>query len=380
MSVNEFIASYYGSREFHGQSASETFRDLIDWPALNSILRFHRLEWPRVRLSRSGDAVPLSEYTQEVVRRNGPPYRKLVPARLQRTLSAGATLVLDRVDLLHEPVSRAAYELERALGSPTFVNLYASWGESGGFEMHWDDHDVIVVQIYGEKEWTVAGPTRKWPLHKDVKANPRPAGDDAHTLLMKPGSSLYLPHGWWHSARPTGGPSLHLTFGVDPGNGIDLLTWTVDRLRDDEVLRQRLPLHASGPDRSRYLAEVRARVLRILDDPGLLDDFELHESACGEATPEYSLPAMRPEGETVRWLAPRAVLVPRSDGDGIVLHANRKRITFQSRAETFLKELMDSGELSLDRSRSAEKYGLDRQDMDTLLEELLKLGIVSAPG
>ncbi|MEW1827818.1 cupin domain-containing protein [Streptomyces sp. NPDC088196] len=377
--MNEFIASYYGSREFHEQSGSESYRDLIDWPALNSILRFHRLEWPRVRLSRNGAAVPLSEYTQEVVRRNGPPYRKLVPAHLQRTLSAGATLVLDRVDLLHEPVARAAYELERALGSPTFVNLYASWGGSSGFEMHCDDHDVIVVQIDGEKEWTVAGPTRKWPLHKDVKANPRPTGDDAHTLLMKPGSYLYLPHGWWHSARPTGGHSLHLTFGIDPSNGIDLLTWTVDRLRDDELLRQRLPLHASDSGRSRYLSEIRERVLRILNDPSLLDDFELHEIACGEATPEYSLPAMRPEGDTVRWLAPRAVLVPRSDGSGIVLHANRKRITLQPQAEVFLKELMDSGEISLDRSRSDEKYGISPQEMDTLLEELLKLGIVSAP-
>lgn len=377
MDVEEFIASYYGIRDFHRQSASEDFRDLIDWPALNSILRFHRLEWPRIRLSRSGEAIPLSDYTQEVVRRNGPPYRKLVPARLQRILSAGATLVLDRVDLLHEPVSRAAYDLERTFDAPVFVNLYASWGGANGFELHWDDHDVIVVQIDGVKEWTVAGPTRKWPLYKDLTATARPAGDGATTLLMEPGASLYLPHGWWHSARPTGRPSLHLTFGVDQSNGIDLLTWAVDRLRDDELFRKRLPLHAAGPLRRQHLAELRERVLRFLDDPDLLDEFHVYESGRSEALPEYSLPTMRADGEMVRWLAPRAVLMPRPDGAGIVLHANGKRITLKSRAEVFLKELMASRELVLAGFEPAEKYGMSHGDLESLLEELLRLGIVS---
>jgi len=36
---------------------------------------------------------------------------------------------------------------------------------------HWDDHDVFILQVSGEKRWRVYGVTRPYPLYRDVDAN-----------------------------------------------------------------------------------------------------------------------------------------------------------------------------------------------------------------
>ncbi|MGH3831563.1 MAG: JmjC domain-containing protein [Pseudonocardiaceae bacterium] len=35
---------------------------------------------------------------------------------------------------------------------------------TAGFDLHWDDHDVIVVQLAGSKMWEVRGTSRPAPL------------------------------------------------------------------------------------------------------------------------------------------------------------------------------------------------------------------------
>lgn len=42
-----------------------------------------------------------------------------------------------------------------------------------GFGTHWDDHNVIVVQVEGSKHWRLYGPTRSAPMHRDT-AQPEP--------------------------------------------------------------------------------------------------------------------------------------------------------------------------------------------------------------
>ncbi|WSC07830.1 cupin domain-containing protein [Streptomyces scopuliridis] len=54
-------------------------------------------------------------------------------------------------------------ELEHWLRTGVQTNLYASLTAREGFGVHWDDHDVIVIQIDGAKRWKLYGPTRTAP-------------------------------------------------------------------------------------------------------------------------------------------------------------------------------------------------------------------------
>jgi ribosomal protein L16 Arg81 hydroxylase len=37
----------------------------------------------------------------------------------------------------------------------THVNAYLSFSKGGAFKPHWDLHDVLVVQVHGNKQWRV---------------------------------------------------------------------------------------------------------------------------------------------------------------------------------------------------------------------------------
>ena len=121
------------------------------------------------------------------------------------------------------PITHLAESLERVFRVRIQVNAYAGWRTSHGFDLHWDDHDVFILQIAGRKKWKVYGMTRKYPLARDVE----PATDKPDTPLwegmLEDGDLLYIPRGWWHVATPLDEPTLHLTVGVNNPNGADLL-------------------------------------------------------------------------------------------------------------------------------------------------------------
>jgi len=97
----------------------------------------------------------------------------------------------------------------------------------GGFEAHFDWMDVVVVQVEGEKVWSVGGsPMVALPL-QDMKRKPKAQELLAYTqrrfqeFVLRPGDALFIPRGFVHNAStaPAGdsqNPSLHLTFGLEP--------------------------------------------------------------------------------------------------------------------------------------------------------------------
>ncbi|MCU1685212.1 MAG: myc induced nuclear antigen [Amycolatopsis sp.] len=96
------------------------------------------------------------------------------------------------------------------------VNTYLTTGDAAGFNLHWDDHDVIVVQLGGEKTWEVRGASRTAPMYRDVERNNEPPSDIVWSGTMKTGDVMHIPRGYWHQATRAergAGFSLHATFG-----------------------------------------------------------------------------------------------------------------------------------------------------------------------
>ncbi len=102
------------------------------------------------------------------------------------------------------------------------VNCYLSYGDASGFGPHWDDHDVVVIQLAGRKHWEVHEPSELGALSAFT-----PPGATQRSIwsgLLSPGSALYIPRGWPHSVTGLSSePSVHLTLSIRRMNGIDLL-------------------------------------------------------------------------------------------------------------------------------------------------------------
>jgi hypothetical protein len=381
--AEQFLARDYGRNFVRIPGTPGKFASLFSWPVLNDILEQHRLEPPRLRLTREGKPVSPDRYIsyQQNRRKSGQAIPRLNAAALTAELRDGATLVLDNVDELHRPVRRLAESLERVFRVRIQVNCYSGWRTSHGFDLHWDNHDVFIIQAAGRKRWGVYGVTRPWPLARDSE----PADDPpAHALwegLLEDGDVLYLPRGWWHVATPLDEPTLHLTVGVNNPTGIDFLSWFVDRLRDAPVARQDLP-HLQGAAALQAHADLLRESILNAWRPGLLAEYMAHLDITAKARPSFALPwsatpnVVPDASYTVQWTPKRALTIEAA-GDQIAISALGRCWKFRREARPLLEVLISGGEYSGIELESIEGEMLNPVVIRSFLRELAVQGLVA---
>ena len=362
--------------------AAGRFAELVTWPEVDRVLRQHRLDFPRLRLAMDGEAVPAHTYTEMVDTRRTGKVPRLQAAPFTEQLRKGATLVLDSVNEMFEPVAELALRLEHELRERVQVNLYAGWGKTHGFDVHWDDHDAFILQLSGRKRWRMHGVTRAFPLQRDVEQPPVPAGEPIADFILEDGDALYLPRGHWHDVSALGEESLHLTIGFNRATGVDLVAWLADQLRSEELFRIDLPRFAAPEGRAERSAQVRERIVELLGDD-IVDRFLADRDAQAPAHPRFGLPwtatsDLLPASDQaeVRFLAPRAVID--EDETSITIAAGGKRLRFAAVARLVLNELVDGQPRSVDSLVKAAQPGLDRSTVRALLGELIAYGLVTS--
>lgn len=346
--AGDFLRTCWGQNFLHVPGVPGKFRELLPWPVLNRILEEHRLDPPRMRLTREGRPVPPASYLNYQTNRRRPnvPIPRLRAAGFERALRDGATLVLDAVDELHRPVTDVAESLERTFRVKIQVNAYAGWRTSHGFDLHWDDHDVFVLQVAGRKQWKIYGMTRKYPLAVDSE----PTDDKPSTPLwegmLEDGDLLYIPRGWWHVATPLDEPTLHLTVGVNNPTGAELLAWYANRLRSSEDVRRDLPLFAEPKDQAARMERLRDLMMAEWK-PELMQQYLAERDAASRPRARLNLPwsgmpdVLLAEGEPfrVQWSIPR---VPRVEHTGSEVHVTAlgQRWRFAASAAPMLEKLV----------------------------------------
>ena len=243
-----------------------SFCPLLPWLEINKILAEHRLDEPRLRLSKGGKTIPTHEYTNYFQSRRGGNIPRLMPNKLNEKLIDGATLIIDAVDELYEPIKKLSQDLEIIFNETIQVNAYLGWGNTTGFDTHWDDHDVFILQVFGKKNWFIFGETRKYPLYRDVVIDSDTPKKPIWKKILNQGELLYIPRGWWHNAIPSGNePSLHLTFGINNRTGIDFFNWFSERLMEDEFFRKDIPYLRAKDELKTYLKQFNTKVKQIFD-------------------------------------------------------------------------------------------------------------------
>lgn len=380
----DFLAQVYGRTYRHFPGEPGRFGGLLGWDDLNALLTHHRLEPPRLRLSLDGEALPLHAYSVPVTTRRSAVWHRLKPAELHRHLADGATLVLDAIDELHPGVGRLAQGLERHLRTGVQINAYASWTPEEGFGVHWDDHDVLVLQLDGAKRWRIYGPTREAPLHRDVDVPEPPPNEPLVELALDAGDMLYLPRGWWHAvAASEGVHSLHLTCGMQTTTGADLLQWLSEDLRREAAVRSDLPYFGTPEEKAGFVQSLGNLVMKGFEDGTLVDRFLTMRDATDQARLAPSLPYVEgvpPDPAlAVHLVTARARL--RSDEEGnVVLTAGGEEWAFSAQAAPLLSLLVAGGHHRLDALAHA--AGLRIGQVALLVSQLVdgEIAAVGRPG
>jgi hypothetical protein len=278
-----FLSEYWTRQFLHLPGPKGRFTPILPWEELNTILEWHCPPQPQLRLFQENVMVDLRRYI------DGPVGAlKLNAGGLIAALAQGASMVLDTVHEVAPGVAHLADAMGEALHCSCIANLYAGWRSQRAFDVHWDPHEVMVLQLSGRKRWQVFAPTRLHPLRDDSEKAPTPSGPPVWDGIMNDGDMLYLPRGWWHVAFPLDEPSLHVSFGIEPPDGAEFLMWWMQTLRRHPEVRQALSMGDAATRKQHVGRMIEFFAASAEGDP--LGDFLSERQAGRRMRPRLRLP------------------------------------------------------------------------------------------
>jgi ribosomal protein L16 Arg81 hydroxylase len=373
-----FLSQSFGQAPHRGRLALEDARALFGWNALNRALAEHRLAPPRLRLEKAGSDISKVAFKTRRTRR-GAVLQDLDAAALNSGLRDGATLILDAANELSPDLRSLCSQLAAEFACSCQANLYACWGTTQGFDVHWDDHDVFVVQVEGRKRWVLYGSTREAPTRKDLHGEHLRPTEAQDEFALEPGDLLYLPRGHWHAAVGLGEPSLHLTIGLTRKTGADFLHWMADHLLQEAIVRRDLPLEGDDRGLGAHLAQVLTEITRR-DASELGRLYRRHVQAAQPQRPQLSFPfigeALPPD--TRLRLADGAARLSEGPRPGqLVLSWRGTEFTLDASLRVPLERLVAHEAVRLSDFEDAAPH--ERSEATALVQELFRRGALFVP-
>ena len=123
------------------------FEDLFGAVAIEEFLEYVRPDQAAVRLVRTTDKPDPETYRLA----DG----SIDLVRVRNEFADGYTIVLNGLERHVPAIAELARTIEVELNFEAQVNAYITPPESQGFLPHYDDHDVLILQIEGTKTWHI---------------------------------------------------------------------------------------------------------------------------------------------------------------------------------------------------------------------------------
>ena len=158
-----FLAEHWERKPLVVPRAEEgRFDDLLSAQDVERLVTETGIRTPGFRLVKAGAAV--SGYTVDLPWRPSPFTGVADVPRVLREFEAGSTIVLQGLHHSWLPLARYCRHVEAYLGHPAQANAYYTPRGSQGLPVHHDTHEVISLQVAGEKRWLVYEPVLELPL------------------------------------------------------------------------------------------------------------------------------------------------------------------------------------------------------------------------
>ena len=264
-----FAAQFWGRQALLSTAAElgGSPADLLSTDAIDELVSERGLRTPFLRVAKNGSTLAEATFTASGGVGAGVA-DQVSDDKLVRLFADGATLVLQGLHRVWPPIIAFGQQLAAELGHPVQANAYVTPPQNQGFSDHYDVHDVFVLQIAGEKRWSIHAPVLEAPLRSQPWTDRRRAVEQQAQqpplieAVLRPGDCLYLPRGFLHAAVALGGVSTHLTIGVHSWTRYALAEQLLDQalrtVRTDPVLRQSLPLGVRFDDPASFGEDLEA--------------------------------------------------------------------------------------------------------------------------
>ncbi len=277
----------------------------------------------------------------------------------------GATIILQQAHQMEPSLGRLCRGLEATFSCHVQTNLYLTPPNAQGFKTHYDNHDVFVIQVAGEKAWRLYDKPVETPFRgEEFRAGVHAPGELRQEFVLRAGDCAYVPRGMMHDASTSGlEPSLHVTVGLITKTWADLMLEAVSEaaLRSPELRRSLPPDYArSSFDRVAArahftkLAEIVARDARLDPALDLLADSFIRSRAADNrnAVRDASKPIGNDETFAARALCPHRLA---EDGEALVLIAPGGEVNFPASDRPALERALTGAPFRAGDLPSAEK-------------------------
>jgi bifunctional lysine-specific demethylase and histidyl-hydroxylase NO66 len=241
--VDDFLTRYWTRVPFHWRAPGRgDFTDLLSSHDVDRILSTTPASWSKLKLIKDSEPLDPAQYLQ--ITNSGAIATEAAPiaARIYEHFQEGATISISSLQEYWPPLATFCRALELFFTHPVQANAYATPRHSQGSGLHYDTHDVFVLQVSGRKDWRVHEPIVVHPLPSQVV---QPVSQVTKPLLqieLCPGDVLYVPHGFLHSAKTTDDVSIHVTIGVLCYTWHDMISEMVAHALNHAPFRQPLPV------------------------------------------------------------------------------------------------------------------------------------------
>jgi ribosomal protein L16 Arg81 hydroxylase len=171
----------------------------------------------------------------------------------------GYTVRIPQVTDLSSDLSLFTRSLEEIVENPVGVVVF--WSAAGAAApVHYDEVDVIVIQLVGTKRWFVSEQPSKLPNKWKEAGESPPAFNKYQTVDVGPGDFMYLPRGTVHTVQSTS-ESLHLSIGFVPITVREGITAVLDHLSDlERSLRMDIGLRSDEVNTEAALPTISAQI------------------------------------------------------------------------------------------------------------------------
>lgn len=237
LTTQEFFSSCWEKKHVVlSRQSPDTYRELLSLDDVDRALTEMGSRYPDITLATGEKVTPAAEFTF--------PDGAIDPLAVFKLFSKGTSIVLSNMQRKLPKLAALCRSLTAETSIPFQTNLYLTPPRSQGFRLHYDTHDVFILQIAGSKNWRIYDSPVELPArgrgYNTYKETPGALSDK---FLLQQGDLLYMPRGLYHEAVSDESTSLHITLGANSVAWSDFLFEAVAAVcLKDVSFRRSLPV------------------------------------------------------------------------------------------------------------------------------------------